>query len=241
MEPDLQKFSAFALGGLVLLFPVFNQVALTSIEALTDADHKAQFDDFFKDWDDIPEDEKLSYWDGRNKPPGDGSFDRDKVDDDARIDNAGGQDPDGGDQSDRDGDGVSDEDDADPDDPEVGEGTVRWEEVVLWTCPCDRPQSFDDLSIDNAYELEFVNITFSYDQFSGSATFTLDADGDQIWSDQARPNAGVTNVGSSRSTNDSVRDVGTAALSITYDYQPIGDPNVFQVEVRGAYRIIEEA
>lgn len=237
MEPEVQKLAVTALVGLLFLFPVFNQVQASSLEALRDADHKAKFKDFIKDWDDIPEDEKLAYWDGRNKPPGDGDFDRDDVDDDARI-----HQPDQGEptEGDRDGDGVPDEEDVDPDDPEVTEQRRKVHEtVVLWrfegddrgdrdTVPLPPPEAAGD-TYDN------VTITWGYSGFTGQANFRLLSDGANVWEEDIQTGAGVYSVAAEDDGTENAENVPTERLEVVYDYTPLADPNDFLIEITGTY------
>lgn len=238
MEPELQKFASVALIGLLAFFPVFNQVKDTSLEALTDADHKAKWGDFFKDWSDIPDDEKLEYWDGRNKPPGgDGDFDRDRLDDDFKAGNGDGDD------GDRDGDGVPDEDDADPEDPEVGEKPrYRWVEEVLFTkdfsgqSTAESPGYQDIRSDTTSYK--YVNVSWEYRSFTGNAEFSLEVDGSRACCDRTVGSDQFPAVSESDTYAQSVADVGKDRLRFNYDYRPTVAPTSFVVTVTAAYQVV---
>lgn len=233
MEPEVQKLAVSALVGLMLLFPVFNQVQATSLEALRDADHKAKFKDFIKDWDDIPEDEKLSYWDGRNKPPGsEGDFDRGDVDDDARIH----QPDDGEPVGDRDGDGTPDDQDPEPDNPAVNDhGRKRWVTEVLWEFQGGdaRVTKTESLGQPGQY-YEFLNATYSYSGFNGKASFDLKADNQVIWN--LREELGGTyRVGAADSGSEFTQQTQAAVLTMEFDYDPLSAPDQFIVTIEGAY------
>lgn len=233
MEAEVQKLAITALVGLLLLFPVFNQVQATSLDALRDADHQAKFKDLIKDWDDIPEDEKLSYWDGRNKPPGSGDFDRDRVDDDARI-----RDPGPGEPKDSDGDGVPDSEDPYPDDPKANDQVKKvWHTVVLWTFtgPDDGRADTEALTgPPGVTTYDYVNVTFDYSGFTGRANFILRASGAELWSEELG-NGELYAFSETDQGNSSDQEVPADNLQIEYDYQPLAAPDGFDIEITGAY------
>ncbi|MBW3582917.1 MAG: hypothetical protein KY455_07450 [Euryarchaeota archaeon] len=246
---ELQRHAVYAIVGLIAFFPIFNQVAITAQDALRDADHKSKFKDFIKDWDDIPEDEKLSYWDGKSRPPGQqGDIDEDKVDDDGRF-----HEPDEPPPQDTDGDGVPDEDDADPEDPKVQtdeeKARVRDVQVEMFRFTGeDTPVNEQSRRIsvaDNAPEggeWEFVHtwVTWDVETFSGSYDFALSDDRGVLWEiSEGNPVPRTTHDDDGTSETKSVQ----GDMSMRSQYTPLANsaPQRFDIVVYGQYRVYEDA
>lgn len=243
MDPSLNKYASVALVGLVMMFPIFNQVAQTSLDALYNADHEAKLDEFFKSWDDIPDDEKLAYWDGKTKPPGgqDGEFDRDDVDDDFKTKEGGPQPREG----DRDGDGVPDEEDPAPDDPEVKDedDVQRYErrrDILWWFNGTGTPANVDDERIIVSRTYAQINLTYEWEDFSGNADFRLK---DESGTEVAQAGVGNPNIPAFQQDQDyeedrAVEDHGDDLL-MDYDYSAFANsqPDSFQIRVVGDYLV----
>jgi hypothetical protein len=225
VEPELQKFSAVAIVGLLAFFPVFNQVKDTVLDTLSNADHEGTWSSFFKDWDEIPNDERLEYWDGRNKPPGgDGDFDRDRLDRDARIGNGnGGSNGNGGDE---DGSGRNTTDDETDTEPRY-----QLVEIILWERSFNGRVSDLDEIIEVERPVESLNFTWNYSQWTGHARFELYADGSRAW-DKNYGSSQVPMVLQTQISREAIDGTGTALLRIDWDYNPVTEPNRFDVSLR---------
>jgi hypothetical protein len=222
MDPETQRLFTVALIGLLLFFPVFNQVAQTAVDSLRDADHKAQMQDFFKNWDDIPDDRKLEYWDGRNPPPGHWNDERHH---DARIRDPNGSGGNGGGPNGTEGE---DPDEVEPEYEQVtetiwsftGTGTARQDRVNL-------PQR----------DYQTVNITWSYAQFTGEAEFTLYV-GEQVrWSDIRLGSNGVPTFMNTNEGQRGYDDIGNTPMTIEYTYDPTMAPAGFEITITGTYLV----
>lgn len=228
MEPELQKFYAVALVGLLAFFPVFNQVKDTSLEALKDGTSQGQWSSFFKSWDDIPPDERLDYWDGRSKPPGAGDdFDRGRVDDDARIDDGRG----GPNGTDPDEDPEGNESDPNNETPP----RYRLVETVLWEESFDGRLSDGEHDIEIEHDLVSLNFTWDYSGWTGEARFELYADESRTWN-RAFGSPEMPMVAQNQNSKDTIGGTGTADLVIDWDYNPITTPTRFDVKLLGTYK-----
>lgn len=234
--------------GLIAFFPIFNQVAETSQDALRDADHKAKFKDFIKSWDDIPEDEKLSYWDGKSQPPGQqGDFDDSKIDKDGNFDEPKQPPP-----PDRDGDGVPDQDDPDPDDARVHDDEsaqkMRTEVVQLHQFVGeDRPLRDgpgEDVSVERPgddgeeWVLEHVWVEWEIDSFSGTYQFRLSDEKAQRWAEDSG-NGQLPRADHDEPKTSSEPFEPATDMKFSYDYAPITGtaPDTFVVTVWAQYRV----
>lgn len=226
MDPETQRLFTVALIGLLLFFPVFNQVARTAVDALTDAEHKAQLDDFFKSWDQIPDDRKLEYWDGRNPPPQHWQ-DGEPPDD---VTTRGGTDGNGSEGGGNEGEGEGEEGE------EGEEEQIEMVEEVLWTFEggAVAEDQREDLPVNDYH---WVNITWSYETFSGHADFQLIVSGEEAWREEVGSSEIPTLFASDNDT-EALEDVGTAPMEILYDYDPVNSPTHFTVTITGTYPVV---
>lgn len=224
MDPETQRMFTVALVGLLLFFPVFNQVAQTAVEALTDADHRAQMDDFFKDWDHVPDDRKLEYWDGRNIPEG-------HWDDMERDDDFSHGEPGTGPN----GPGGEGENGEEEENETEDEARMEYREEVLWRFEGGN-QWLEESEALQQRDYHWVNVSASYSMFTGYAEFDLESGGSVEWSLQVGT-SDVPAVFDSDSDNESIPNLGTAPMTIDYVYDPSGTPSSFEVEIIGTYLV----
>jgi hypothetical protein len=222
VDPEKQKLVITVCVGLLVLFPVFNQVAYAVVDALTSADHETRMSDFFKSWDRIPEDRKLEYWDGRNVPPGqwDGSAD------DASIrGGAGGGGGNGGENG---------EDGTDPDEERPPPRRYIEEELYLFIGGATERQ--DRVSIGTGQDYAWLNITWAYAGFNGEADFQVYVAGQSEWQHSVG-SANLPAFFAGDDDNDSIEEPGRAALEFAFTYKPVplGAPTDFQVRITGTY------
>ncbi len=228
MDPETQRLFTVALIGLLLFFPIFNQVALTAVETLTDADHKAQFEEFFKDWDSVPPDRKLEYWDGRNAPPGDWQ-------DGDRDDDPTTRPPDGGGPGGGNGEGGPGENGEDPN--ETDEPRFEYTEEVLWVFDKDDADAGSDSEDLKQNDYHWVNITWHYENFNGRADFKLTVAGEVEWHGIEVGSDMPAVLADQSQRVESLENVGLVPMTVDWDYDPVGEPTEFRVEIIGTYPV----
>lgn len=233
MDPETQRLFMIALVGLLLFFPVFNEVAWTAVSTLKDADHQAQMDEFFKKWDHIPDDRKLEYWDGRNPPPG--HSEGQGGDHNPRIGEGGGQGGNGEGGTGQGGEG--EEGETEP----VQEQRVVYEERVLWQFDHNDEEGYRQDSLDLPQgDYHWVNVSYDYTMFTGSAEFELTVGNDEGWYLPLGDEVPVTMA--SGDGNKTIPDVGTAPLRVKYEYDPslLSVGTSFIIVITGTYPVVLE-
>lgn len=229
MDPETQRMFTVALIGLLLFFPVFNQVAQTAVDALTDADHRAQLDDFFKDWDHIPDDRKLEYWDGRNIP--EGHWDGMDRDDDFRH-----RDPDNGPPGGPNGE--NENGNGEEENETEQEVEMVYHEEVLWRFSHEGPSDTGNDPLQQR-DYHWVNVTENYNGFTGQADFRLEIGGSDEWTLNEGSNTMPALFAGNQDTTE-IPEVGNVPMMIHYDYQPTGDPLAFEIVIVGTYLVPSE-